>query len=419
MTTLFAALHFNTRHIRSMRVDWRRSVVFGENRTVEADARSQLWSELCKPEKSHQIQGNETAIANMKHWFDSRRQDVGGNACLAVIGPCGVGKSTAVDLCAAENGFDVEHTYANVARTPQKLEAIMVKLTMRGQQSVLVLDDFESFITETTSMRDIVKFAKAVGRQGNKQTLVIICNAIDKSFQPILEVSTAIQFHAAEPAYVQRVLRKVATSVSRFCYVPPMDIFFIAQRSTGDIRQTINQMQFSHHNTAGTTTAKRKPIRVGDHADSSSRRWFTTHRSTSLHCFTKNEERSAIDNVWSMSKGFHMGVRDHLHRDYASYFHNSTHNTMRSMWQVAEEVSACDTTGPDEEDGLYDTENRELWATDNISAVAHISTAIWLVRGRKMTPCRPKRRKRKRMGLEFRGHEETGDIFRTGKALNL
>lgn len=269
-------------------------------------------------------------------------------------------------------------------------------------------------------MRDIVKFARAVGRHGNKQTLVIICNAIDKSFQPILEVSTVIQFQTAEPAHVQRVLRKVATRVSRFCYVPPMDIFFIAQGSTGDIRQSINQIQFSHYTTGGRrTTTKSKAIHVGHHADSSCSRWFTTHRATSLDCFTKNNESSTVDHVWSMSKGFHMGVRDQLHRDYTFYFHNSTRNTMRSMWQVAEEVSACDTAGPDEEDGLYDTENREVWATDNKSAVAHISTAIWLIRGRKMTPCRPKKRKRQRMGLEFRGHKETSNILRTGQALNL
>lgn len=394
-----------------MPVDWGSSLVFKAGPRDEPEAQSQLWSELCRPCNTGQLEGNAAAIAEMKAWFDDRLGVASGDACLVVKGPSGVGKSTAVALCAEERGFHVEHTYANVSRTPQKMESILRKLTMYSQRSVLVLDDFESFIAETTSMRDIVKFARAAlrgesdGQSHNQtvaQTMVIVCNGMDKTFEPIFGVSTVIEFDLAEPSQVQRVLQRVARRVSSFCYVPPMDIFFIAHGSTGDIQHTINQMHFSHSTKRrGKSHGKRLLLRSG--IDSAFRNWSTTHRSTSLDCFSKTKD-SVIDSIWSMSRGFHMDVRDHLHRDYPLYFHNSTCTTLDSMWKVAEEVSACDTSGPDEEDALYDTENSELWGRDNTSAVAHISTGIWLTHGRRRGDASSKKRKRKKVFLDSWHH---------------
>lgn len=234
-----------------MPIDWGNSLVFGKTKTVEPVPRCRLWVDLCKPTDTTQLAGNADAVQQMRAWFASRRTKHSGNACLVVEGPCGVGKSTAVDLCAKEFGFRAEHTYANVPRTPQKIESILRKLTMRGGENILVLDDFESFISETTSMRDVVKFARSVAGQesSRNQTMVIVCNGMDKSFEPLFNMSTVVHFDPAQPADVQRVLRRVATKVSDFAYVPPMDIFFIAHGSSGNIAQTINQMQFSHSNT--------------------------------------------------------------------------------------------------------------------------------------------------------------------------
>ena len=387
-----------------MPVDWGKSVVFTKTNAPQADPRSQLWSTLCRPTATSQLHGNAAALADIKAWFNDRKRVVSRKGCLVVKGPSGVGKSAAVALCAKESGFYAEHTYANVPRTPQKLEAALRKLTMCSEPTVLVLDDFESFISETTSMRDIIKFARAVARGdcgecgSHNHTMVIVCNDMDKTFEPIFDVATVIEFGLAEPAEVQRVLHRVATRVSDFCYVPPMDIFFVAHGSSGDIRHTINQLQFYY-------TANKRSKRMGKKGttllpksgtDSAFKNWSTTHRSTSLDCFTKAKD-SVIDNIFSMSRGFHMNVRDHLHRDYPLYFHNSTRTTLDRMWKVAEEVSACDTTGPDEEDALYDTENQALWGRDNTPAVAHISTGIWLLHDRKRTYIASRKRKQKKV----------------------
>lgn len=341
-------------------------------------------------------------MREMGEWFRKRRLRESGNACLVVQGPSGVGKSTAVELSAHEHGFHVEHTYANVPRTPQKLQSIVRKLTMHSGPTVLVLDDFESFIFETTSVRDVVGFARSVTDEEKRgmasttnQTLVIVCNEMDKSFQPLFNVSTVIEFENPCAADVQKVLRRIANSVSGFAYIPPMDIFFIAHGSTGNIAQTINQMQFSHGNNAPPKKKGPRPKKMfcaKSQIDCALRNWSTTHRSTSIDCFAKTKT-SVTDYIWAMSKGFHMDVRENLHKDYPLYFHNSTCKTLHSMWEVAQEVSACDTAAPDEEDALYGTENRDLWGRDNTLAVAHISAGISCIQGRKRTHSPIKKRK--------------------------
>lgn len=381
-----SAVDRETPNNKTMPIDWGDVLVFEETKTSEPPARCRLWVDLCRPADTTQLAGNTDAVQEMRAWFASRRTKPSGNACLVVEGPSGVGKSTAVDLCAKEYGFRAEHTYANVPRTPQKIESILRKLTMRGGENILVLDDFESFLTETTALRDVVKFARSVASQESSRnhTMVIVCNGMDKSFEPLFNASTVIHFERAQPAEVQRVLRRVATKVSGFAYVPPMDVFFIAHGSNGNIAQTVNKMQFSHNNTTRPTNKRQKTkmVRPKSEADSALSRLTMTHRSNSIDCFLKAPE-GVVDYICAMSRGFHMHVRDNLHKDYPLYFHNSTRQTLDDMWRVADDVSACDTTRPEEEDALYATENRELWATDNSFAVANMSMGIWRMQGRK------------------------------------
>lgn len=383
-----------------MSINWGNSLVVKKKKHIEVAASSRLWVDICKPKSTAEMAGNISAMEEMRAWFTKRRLHPRGDDCLVVLGPSGVGKSTAVELLAKETGFHLEHTYANVSRTPQKMEAIVRKLTMQSDMSILVLDDFESFISETTSMRDILKFARSVAKGGGcsdavNQTVVIICNDMDKTFEPLCKLSTVVQFDNTSPLHVQKVIRKVASMVAVSSYIPPMDIFFMAHGSTGNICQTINQMQFFYNNTIRPKRKGQKGlVRVRDKCqiDSALRNFTTTHRSSSIDCFTKTND-SVIDYIWAMSRCFHLDVRNNMHRDYPLYFHNTTCATLDKMWRVAEEVSACDCATPDEEDALYDTENKECWGRDNSFAVAHISKGIWELQGR--TRGRGTRKKRK------------------------
>lgn len=385
-----------------MPVDWGKSLVYDAKQPPEIRPENQLWVDLCKPDRSARVVGNRQAIDQLNDWFSQRRREPSGNAFLVVKGPSGVGKSTVVNLCANEHGFNVVHTYANVPRTPQKIDSVFRQLTMKGgEHNALVLDDFESFISETTSVRDLVKVARSCQRTGSggewpsNITIVAICNETDRSFQSLFNISKLIEFERPGPADVAKVLHRLTNYVSKGAYIPPMDAFFVAHGARGNICQTINQCQFSF---AGTAKPKKqtktilKRIQVKSQADSAFKNWSTTHRSSSIDCFVRSDD-DILDSIWAMSKGFHMDVRENLHREYLLYFHDSSAKSLKSMWRVSEEVSASDTYVPDEEDALYSTENSECWARDNSFGVGHMSTGICEIRGRKRGDYLKKRRK--------------------------
>lgn len=372
-----------------MPVDWKSSLII-EKKNSPCTSVHRLWVDLCKPTSTAQLVGNEVPRQQLKQWLTSS-----GSACLVVTGPCGIGKSAAVDLYAKEEGFHVEHTYANVSRTPAKLESIQRRSTMQAERSVLVLDDFESFIYETASMRDILKFARGATAADNarNQAIIVICNGMDKTFRSLFANSTVVEFDTLTPANVQTALRRVSKVVSPFATLPPMDIFFIAHGSTGNLCQTINQVQLSHNRRPkGKRRKQQRKLSTQSQTDSLLHNWATTHRSSSIDCFAKTTE-SVTGYIWAMSKGFHMDARDNLHREYPLYFHNSTPSTLHQMWLVADNVSACDIHAPDEEDSLYDTENKELWGRDNSFAVAHISSGLSHIQGRQRGVRPPQKRK--------------------------
>lgn len=384
-----------------MPVNWGNSLVVNPRRKAELEPGAQLWVDLARPRASEDVVGNAGPVKELNDWFARRHVDPSGDACLVVKGPSGVGKSTVVNLCATEHGFDVVHTYANVPRTPQKMESILRQLTIHGGPSVLILDDFESFISETTSMRDIVKFARAAvggkreGKASADLTLVIICNETDKSFQPLFNFSKVIEFDSPSPEDVGRVLHRLARRVSGWTYIPPMDIFFVAHGSGGNICQTINQLQLAYTKTARPGKKRQKTlnsVQAKPQKDSAFKSWSITHRSASIECFVTSDDK-ILDSIWAMSREFHLDVRNNLHRDYPLYFHSMNAESLESTWRVSEEVSASDTYVPEEEDALYSTENSECWARDNSFAVAHMSRGIWQIRGRKRGQhCAKKRR---------------------------
>lgn len=382
-----------------MPVDWKNSLIVEKKSsscTSEGVHEShRLWVDLCRPSTMAHLYGNDGPKQQLRQWLRSRLSCGGGNACLVVTGPSGIGKSTAVDLCAKEEGFHVEHTFANVSRTPAKLESIQRRSTMHAEQTVLVLDDFESFIYETASMRDILKFARGADNTQN-QAIIVICNGMDKMFQPLFANSTVVEFETPTSADVQTALRRVAKVVSPFATIPPMDIFFIAHGSMGNICQTINQVQLSHNRRhTGKTRKQRGKLTSQAQTDSLLHNWATTHRSSSIDCFANTSE-SVVGYIWAMSKDFHLDARDNLHCEYPLYFHNSTPSTLDQMWLVADNVSACDVYAPDEADSLYDTENRECWGRDNLFAVAHISCGLWGIQGRQRGVNAPKKRRIKK-----------------------
>lgn len=317
-------------------------------------------------------------------------------------------------LCAKENDFHCVHTYANVARTPQKMEIFLRQLQKRDSNAssdlkeVLILDEFESLIREPTSIKWLLKFVKSQ----NEVPIVVVCNAADKSFVQLEDLSTVVEFEPLKREPVYSTLLRLSEKVSTFCHLPPMDCYFIAATSSGDISQTVNQVQMLYsgkkplvlsngpkrRRTTGSNPSNK--ISTECQKDSSLLEWSKTHRATSVQHFLKQFQNtcSILETVSSMDRDFMTSLGDNLVKEYLLYFHNGSDSTLEKVAECAEYLSTADcglASQEEKEDRLYESENSDLWSKESILLVGGLSSTLRILNNRNRSEIDLKKKKRK------------------------
>lgn len=368
-------------------MDWGGALSIKKVSREKPNIRHVPWVDLCKPTASVQIRGNRQCVDTISDWFNRLQcSSSPGPECLFVHGPSGVWKSTAVVLCASEHGFSVVHTHSDVPRTPQKLDAILREVGLGGGRGVLLLDEFESFIKETTSLKWLLKFL----RSPQTSPVVVISNAVDKCFHPIRDVSTVVEFQPYSAGEMYATLLRLSSKISGFCHLPSMDCYFISSMCSGNVCQTVNQLQILYYGSKleiKTKTKKRpKLAKVQSKCmqDSTMKMWSNTHRATSVDCFVNDP--ALLESVSGMNREFMMGLSDNLSREYPLYFHNGSTSTLDVIASCAENISAANcrlASEEQQEDRMYESQNSSLWSEDNVNFVACTCTALRFLRGRK------------------------------------
>lgn len=376
-------------------VDWGGCLRVRKVAPEKKQARHVSWVELCKPTSSSDIRGNRQCVDAISDWFNelqcssSMIQDK--LPCLFVHGPSGVWKSTAVVLCGHEHGFNVVHTHSNVPRTPQKLDAVLREVVGMMGRSVLLLDEFESFINETTSLKWVLRLLKSAERV----PVVVVSNAIDKCFHPIYEISTVVEFRPYETTDMYTTLLRLSSKISDFCHLPPMDCYFISSMCSGNVCQTVNQLHMLYYGSKPLQKNKKKKMKNKKQRllgkiqskcmqDSTVKMWANSHRATSVDCFINDDD--VLASVTGMSREFMNGLGENLSREYPLYFHNSSPSTLSVISSCVENISSADCrlkSLEEDEDRMYESENRSLWSEENVNFIGCTCAAIVLLRDRK------------------------------------
>ena len=381
-------------------VNWGGAVKIKNKEEVLPDIRDISWIELATPKKLSQIKGNREQIQQVNDWFTKVQCNTNNteNSCLFVEGPSGVWKTTSVILCAKEHGYHVVHTQSDTQRTPHKLDSVLRKLNMMGVGGVLLLDEFESFIKETTSLRWLMSLLKTPIDNGNSPILVVVvCNATDKLFHQVRDISTVVRFNSLGFQEVYSTLLRLSQKIEDYCNLPPMDCYFVASVSNGNICQTVNQLQLIYSGTKPIDKRRKSKKRkiIGrlekkSMQDDSLNMWFNSHRATSIDCFLKDDD--ILKSVSGMDRDFMNSLGENIYRDYVLYYHNSNISTLDSICKLADDLSLSDCKTLDmDEDRLYESENADRWSEDNINFIGCMCRSLYLLRGRERNVIVPKR----------------------------
>ena len=359
-------------------------------------AEHKLWCEIVHPTSREDLVGNEEAVCQTENWFRQASMNPEASSCLFVHGESGTGKSTAVSMIAKKFNFEAVTTFADQSRTPARLEGVVREAGVYGSRGVVVLDDFEIFLSETTSLRVLSKLLRQLLGAGDNNTeprsrclFIIISNSRHKFFGALQDVSTIVRFQRLQQKEIYKVFNRLAARVRLHSYVPPMATYLSSISSSGTITQGVQQLQLLY---AGREMpnlvhrSKRTKLNFGGNSSKNNRDcisylWSDIYTDKILQHLVddKFQRVRVIDRLIEFERGRLDIVGGQLHDEYARRM-----TSTEQLRDIAEAISMSVTNRMEvHQDALFDGENQECWSSNDISYVSFVAYGVVAIKGQK------------------------------------
>ena len=204
-----------------------------------------LWVEKYRPKKIADVIGNEEAKATFVEWLKNKRRT---KKAVLLFGPPGVGKTTLVNAAASEFGFRIIEMNASDTRTEKAINKVAGPAT-----SFIALDTFS-----TESKGNILFLDEVDGIAGNEDRggvgaiikivetslvpVVMAANDPDlEKLRPLKKVCALIRFHQVRLPLIIFMLQGICKKEGIKAEFEALER--IAQKSRGDVRSAINDLQ--------------------------------------------------------------------------------------------------------------------------------------------------------------------------------
>lgn len=204
-----------------------------------------LWVEKYRPRKIAEVVGNEEAKRAFTEWLNSKRRT---KKAVLLFGPPGVGKTTLVNAAANEYGYRIIEMNASDTRTEKAVNKIagpatsfvgLDKFSSESKGNILFLDEVDGIAgnEDRGGVGAIIKIVEA-----SLVPVVMAANNpdIDK-LRPLKKVCSLIRFHQVRLPLIITTLRSICIKEGIKAEFEALER--IAQKSRGDVRSAINDLQ--------------------------------------------------------------------------------------------------------------------------------------------------------------------------------
>jgi len=205
---------------------------------------SQPWSSLFRPCTLKEIAGNEKAIKQLQVWLKSWEGGAPKQRAAFLYGPPGVGKTCTVTALAADQGYELIEVNASDRRTKKRLNALIGRSihqrdTITGKRRMVLFDELEG-VSEHGGVRAIASIIKEA-----EVPIVLIATSIgerwEDKFRPLKDISLHIKYTAVP--FSQSLARLKVIVGELEIHVDEDVLEMLANRSRGDLRSTINDLE--------------------------------------------------------------------------------------------------------------------------------------------------------------------------------
>ncbi|MEM1574391.1 MAG: replication factor C large subunit [Nitrososphaerota archaeon] len=202
------------------------------------------WVEKYRPKKVSEVIGNKEAIQKFLEWINSWEKGKPIKKAALLYGPPGVGKTSLVLAYALEKNYDIIEMNASDWRNASKMNEVAgvasQQSTLLGSNKRIIVIDEVDGIAGKEDIGGLSVLNKIVSE--TRVPIVLIANdAWQPRLAPLREKSELIEFKKVHKASIVSLLKKIC-EMEKIKYDEEV-LKNIAERSTGDVRSAINDLQ--------------------------------------------------------------------------------------------------------------------------------------------------------------------------------
>jgi replication factor C large subunit len=222
------------------------------------------WTEKYRPKHLHDIVGNERAMSTLHAWAEKwDKGTIPSKRAVVLAGKPGTGKTSSALALANDFGWTVVELNASDARNEAAIKRIATAGALNetldnfgnftsskeGGRKLIILDEADNLYEKTEGGGELGdrggKKAIIETIQQTKQPLILIVNnyydLVKGGGEPLRQLASLIQFYEATSSQILELLKRICVEEGINADVKALRT--IADRSKGDIRSAVNDLQ--------------------------------------------------------------------------------------------------------------------------------------------------------------------------------
>jgi len=201
------------------------------------------WTVKHKPRTLTEIVGNAEAIGKFVDWIKSWERGVPKKRAAFLYGPPGIGKTVTVEATAHDFKLEFVEKNASDYRTEEAINQFAGLASqyrsLFGGSRMILLDELDGLTG--TSDRGGVKATTDVVKTAQCPVVLVANNAYDPRFTNLRSYCLLIEFKKPATGEVAKHLKQICEQEG--IHADENALKFIAQRSGGDVRSAVNDLQ--------------------------------------------------------------------------------------------------------------------------------------------------------------------------------
>ncbi len=201
------------------------------------------WTVKHKPQSLKEIIGNADAIKQFIDWLASWSKGAPKKRCVFIYGPPGIGKTATVEAVANDCKMEYVEKNASDYRTEEAINRFAGLASqygsLFGEKRIILLDELDGLTG--TADRGGVKAITDIAKSAQCPLVLIANSAYDPRFTNLRNYCLLIEFKKPATGDVAKLLMQICDKEG--ILADEDAIKFIAQRSGGDVRSAVNDLQ--------------------------------------------------------------------------------------------------------------------------------------------------------------------------------